>query len=129
MPRPHTPRGYPAMSGQEKAARLAAGAEFFDACGVAVTEKRLRAFLNATCWIPWEHQGRLWFREALSKAIREKGDGYQTAPQPGVVWEAFYALVPASMRDYSPATGSVLPQWASGAGRAQAELQLPAQAS
>ena len=117
------PRGYPELSAQEKLERLRAGQEFFAALRVKVTELELRAFLNATAWIPWAVDGYRYFQPALDKAVRLKADGYQTAPQPGEIWQHFRSLIPSGLWEYRPNQGAIPPQFYSRVIQAQRRLE------
>jgi hypothetical protein len=94
------------MSPEEKHIRRGQVADMFTVLGVQAGPDQMRLWLNATAFIP-----PLLFAKAIAKLIRNKADGYQTAPQPGQCWAAARSLIPQSQWEYHPGTGSIPPKW------------------
>ncbi len=99
------------MTPMERVARTKRIEKFFGILGVKADDERVQGYVDATAYIYWWRDGTFYFCEALMKVIQEKADGYQTAPQPGVIWEAFKELVPRSQWVYSGVAGLAPPRF------------------
>lgn len=75
-------------------AREAKICKFFTVLGVDATPERVTGYVEETLSIPWLRNGIYYFTGALRNVVRAKDDGFQTAPQPGVIWSAAQALIP-----------------------------------
>lgn len=93
---------------------------FFTAFGVDASEERVAVYVEQTRAIPWKRDGILYFLQALGKCVREKNDGYQTAPSVGEIWDAAESFIPSEQRRYSGTQGSGPPRWFSDCKRLQA---------
>lgn len=106
------------MAPREKAGRRLAVAKFFTCLRVKADAEQIGAYSDATALIP-----AVLLREALARAVQSKSDGYQTAPQPGEIWELARRLIPSDQWEYSSVSGSAPPKWFRDRQRAQVHIQ------
>lgn len=94
------------MTDEEKEQRIDLIRGMFETAGVKASDDRVRSYCNETALLP------LWMLStSVSSCLREKSDGYQTAPQVGQLWDAAKKMIPSSQWQYRPGTGSLPPKW------------------
>lgn len=109
---------------EEIETRIAKIGKFFTILGVDASSERIEGYVEATLALPWRRDEVFYFTGALLAVIQAKDDGYQTAPQPGVILAAAKKLIPRDEWEYCGAQGMLPPRWWVQMERAQSGQKL-----